>query len=32
MAERESARLMLKSEIPAFVNAVIEAGCDIRAV
>lgn len=29
MAKHESGRLMLESEIPAFVDAVIEAGCDI---
>ncbi|RVE80784.1 hypothetical protein [Sinorhizobium meliloti] len=32
MAKRESGRLMLESEIPAFVDAVIEAGCDICAI
>ncbi|MBP2238799.1 hypothetical protein J2Z31_005340 [Sinorhizobium kostiense] len=32
MAKRESGRLMLESEIPAFVGAVIEAGCDICAI
>ncbi len=32
MADRESGRLVSKSAIPAFVNAVIEAGCDIRPV
>ncbi|MDK1494523.1 hypothetical protein QN219_31845 [Sinorhizobium sp. 7-81] len=32
MAKRESGRLMLESEIPAFVDAVIETGCDICAI
>ncbi|MEJ7013773.1 hypothetical protein [Sinorhizobium meliloti] len=32
MAKRESGRLMLESEIPAFVDAVIGAGCDICAI
>ncbi|APG93118.1 hypothetical protein SAMCFNEI73_pA0141 (plasmid) [Sinorhizobium americanum] len=32
MAEPEYGRLMLESEIPAFVDAVIEAGCDICAI
>ncbi|PLU02525.1 hypothetical protein [Sinorhizobium medicae] len=32
MEKRESGRLMLESEIPAFVDAVIEAGCDICAI
>ncbi|MGH0364920.1 hypothetical protein NKZ04_22010 [Sinorhizobium meliloti] len=32
MAKRASGRLMLESEIPAFVDAVIEAGCDICAI
>lgn len=32
MTDREGARLMLKSEIPAFVDAVIKTGCDICAI
>lgn len=32
MAKLESGRLMLESEIPAFVDAVIETGCDICAI
>ncbi|CAD7026023.1 hypothetical protein RHAB21_01221 [Pseudorhizobium halotolerans] len=32
MAKRESGRLMLESEIPAFADAEIEAGCDICAI
>ncbi|RVK17000.1 hypothetical protein PWG15_36175 (plasmid) [Ensifer adhaerens] len=32
MAEPEYGRLMLESEIPAFVDAVIKTGCDICAI
>ncbi|WP_437412957.1 hypothetical protein [Sinorhizobium meliloti] len=32
MAKPEPGRLMLESEIPAFVDAVIKAGCDICAI